>query len=297
MSNDQATMKISGFTLVRDAVRLDFPILEAIQSILPLCEEVIVNVGRSDDGTLDLVRSLDDPRVRILEAEWDLARGPALLREETERAMRACRHAWGMCIQADEVLHERGVEKLRAALAAVVREPGVEGLLVEYHHFVGDPFTEAMNRRWYRHEVRLVRTDPAWGIEPWADAQGFRVRRPDGRVRKIRARLTGAEMFHYGHTRSAIALRQRVEMDRHLYPGRAARAADEPLFEWFPGLRPFRGTHPAVAAAWVAAHAEDPGRKIAHPRFRWRHIRFHLSDLVERLTGHRPFTFRNYTLV
>lgn len=288
-------MLLSGFTLVRDAVRLDFPILEAIRSILPLCEEVIVNVGRSDDGTLDLVRSLDDPRVRILETEWDLDRGPALLREETARAMGACRHPWGMCIQADEVLHERGLEELRAAVRAVDHVPAVEGLLVEYHHFVGDPFTEAINRRWYRHEVRLVRTDPARGIEPWGDAQGFRVRMPDGRVRKIRARRTGAEMFHYGHTRTATALRRRVDVDRHLYPGRAVRAADEPLFDWFPGLRPFQGTHPAVAAGWVAAHAVDPGRSIAPPRFRWRHLRFHLSDLVERVSGHRPFTFRNYT--
>ncbi len=290
-------MLLSGFTLVRDAVRLDFPILEAIRSLLPLCEEVIVNVGRSDDGTLDLVRSLDDPRVRILETEWNLDRGPALLREETARAMRACHHAWGMCIQADEVLHECGVEALRAAVTAVDREPAVEGLLVEYHHFVGDPFTEAVNRRWYRHEVRLVRTDPALGIEPWADAQGFRVRRPDGRVRKIRARRTDAEMFHYGHTRSATALRRRVEVDRHLYPGRAARAADEPLFEWFPGLRPFRGTHPAAAAGWVAAHTVDPGRSITPPRFRGRHLRYYLSDLAERVSGRRPFTFRNYTEV
>ncbi|HEX7024386.1 MAG TPA: hypothetical protein VF187_06180, partial [Gemmatimonadales bacterium] len=83
-------MKISGFTIVRNADVLDFPVEAGIRSILPICDEVVVNVGRSDDGTLERVRAIDDPRVRILETEWDFSRGAALLREETQRAMRAC---------------------------------------------------------------------------------------------------------------------------------------------------------------------------------------------------------------
>ena len=51
-------MKVSGFTFVRNAIKYDYPIVEAIQSILPLCDEVIVAVGNSDDGTLDLILSL-----------------------------------------------------------------------------------------------------------------------------------------------------------------------------------------------------------------------------------------------
>ena len=73
-------MKVSGFTLVKNAVALDFPIEPAIRSILPLCDEVVVNVGRSEDGTLELVRGIDDPRIRILETDWDQGRGSAVLR-------------------------------------------------------------------------------------------------------------------------------------------------------------------------------------------------------------------------
>lgn len=285
---------VSGFALVRNAELLDFPVVESLRSILPLCEELVVNVGRSDDGTLDLVRSIDDPRIRILESEWDFSLRERLLAAETLRAMRACRHHWGLYIQADEVLHEAGFPAIREALDQAHEDIRVEALLVRYRHFFGDPETEAVNRRWYRREVRLIRLDRSLDIRPYRDAQGFRVG-PD--YRKVRARLTDAEMFHYGWTRSAAALRARTAEDRKLYLRVHTPAPDQPLLTWFPGLRPFEGTHPAVARSWVERHRVDPDRTLSPPRFEWGHLRFHLSDLVERLFGFRLFEFRNYRLV
>ncbi|MFM7853859.1 MAG: glycosyltransferase family 2 protein, partial [Flammeovirgaceae bacterium] len=37
-------MKTIGFTIVRNAIKYDYPIVEAITSILPLCDEVVVAV-------------------------------------------------------------------------------------------------------------------------------------------------------------------------------------------------------------------------------------------------------------
>ena len=65
-------VQVSGFTIVRNAIKLDFPLEASIRSILPVCDEVVVNVGRSEDQTLDLVRSIRDPKIRILETEWDM---------------------------------------------------------------------------------------------------------------------------------------------------------------------------------------------------------------------------------
>jgi hypothetical protein len=45
-------MKVVGFTIVRNAIKYDYPILESIASILPVCDEVLVSVGKSDDDTL-----------------------------------------------------------------------------------------------------------------------------------------------------------------------------------------------------------------------------------------------------
>src|SRR5205809_451002 len=184
---------LSGFTIVRNAVSLDYPIVPALRSILAICDEVVVNVGRSSDGTRDLVAGVGDPRVRVIDTVWDFSRGSGVLAQETERAMRACRGAWGLYIQADEVLHETGAAILQERLQAWDGEPRVEGLLVDYRHFYGDFDTVATNRHWYRREVRCVRLDR--DIHSYQDAQGFRV---GPGLRRVRARASGAQMFHYG---------------------------------------------------------------------------------------------------
>jgi len=286
--------KLSGFTIVRNAIKLDFPLEASIRSLLPICDEVVVNVGRSEDDTLALVQSIGNPRLRILETEWDMTIKNTVLGNETMRAMRACRHPWGIYIQADEVLHESGAERLARAVEEHDRDARVEGLLVKYLHFYGDLDTIALNRRWYRREVRAVRLDPALDIRPYQGAQGFRV---GPGHRKIRARLTDAEMFHYGWARPAQALRSKREASQVLYPWSKDREAGRPLLPWFPGLRSFRGAHPAVARPWVDARRHDPERRVEPPRFRAEHLRFYASDAIERLTGARIFEFRNYKLV
>lgn len=287
-------MPISGFTIVKNAIKLDFPVVPSIRSLLGVCDEVVVNVGKSEDATLELVRSIGDPRIRIIETEWDMTIKNKVLGDETLRAMRACTHSWGIYIQADEVLHEKGAEALAAAIRQHDSDPRVEGLLVKYLHFYGDLNTIAVNRRWYRREVRAVRLDPALDIRPYQGAQGFRVG-PDNR--RIRARLTSAEMFHYGWARPAQALRAKREVNRTLYPWSRESEARRPLLPWFPGLKPFTGTHPATALQWVAERAHDPERIVEPPRFHREHLRFYASDVIEKLTGARVFEFRNYTLV
>jgi hypothetical protein len=286
-------VKVSGFTIVRNAIKLDFPVEPSLRSILPICDEVVVNVGHSEDETLELVRSINDPKIRIIETEWDMSRRNTVLGLETHRAMQACRHPWGVYIQADEVLHERGAEELVAAIQAADGDPRIEGLLVRYVHFYGGFDTIATHRRWYRREVRSVRLAPELDIRPFQGAQGFRVGPAN---RKIRARLTGAEMFHYGWARPAQALQEKRELGRTMYPWRNADAT-RPLLAWMPGIQPFTGTHPAVADRWIEARRHDPARVIAPKRFRWRFLRYYVSGAIERLTGIRVFEFRNYKIV
>lgn len=286
-------VKVSGFTIVRNATKLDFPVEASIRSILPMCDEVVVNVGRSEDDTLELVRSIADPRIRIIETDWDMTKRNTVLGFETHRAMRACTHPWGVYIQADEVLHEQGAGELAAAIQIANEDPRIEGLLVRYLHFYGGFDTVATHRRWYRREVRAVRLAPELDIRPYQGAQGFRVGEDH---RKIRARLTSAEMFHYGWARPAQALREKRDLGRTMYPWRNADV-NLPLLAWMPGLEPFRGSHPAVAEAWIRARRLDPERVIAPRKFRWRFVRYYLSTLIERLTGVRVFEFRNYEIV
>ena len=286
---------LSGFTLVRNAVKLDFPIVPAIRSVLEVCDEVVVNVGKSEDETRDLVASVKDPRVRILDTEWDFTKKNLMLSIETQRAMDACRGSWGIYIQADEVLHERGAHILKEKVAEWDRDGRVEGLLVKYLHFYGGFDQIATSRRWYRREVRCIRLGK--DIRPYQGAQGFRV---GPEYRKIHARVTDAEMFHYGWARPAKAIKQKLEISQTIYPWGRERLAKEharDYLEWIPLLRGFAGTHPAAALEWIAARAHDPERVIGPAHFKPEHIRFYFSDWIERLTGARVFEFRNYVVV
>ena len=286
---------LSGFSLVRNAVKLDFPIVPALRSVLELCDEVVVNVGKSEDETRDLVASIDDPRIRILDREWDFSKQNLMLSIETQRAMDACRGSWGIYIQADEVLHERGAHILKEKVAEWDDDERVEGLLVKYLHFYGGFDRIATSRRWYRREVRCVRLGR--DIHPYQGAQGFRV---GASLRKIRARPTDAEMFHYGWARPARAIKQKLEISKTIYPWGQERLAKEQArdyLEWIPLLREFTASHPAAARDWIAARNHDPARVIGPAHFKPQHIRFYLSDWIERLTGARVFEFRNYVVV
>jgi hypothetical protein len=288
---------LSGFTLVRNAVALDYPIVPAIRSLLEVCDEVVVNVGRSDDGTRDLVAAIGDSRVRVLDSEWAPSEAGATLAVETDRARAACRGTWGIYIQADEVLHEAGAALLAEQVRRCDRDPRVEGLLVDYVHFYGDFATVATNRRWYRREVRVVRLGGE--IRSYGDAQGFRV---GAERRRVQARVTGARMFHYGWARHPQGLERKHAAFKELFqedPEKLARRQAAPALEWTPGLRPFTGAHPRAAREWIAAHRAETGAgsPIAPRRLRPGDLRYYVSDWIERLTGARVFEYRNYVVV
>ena len=59
-------MKVSGFTFVRNAVKFDYPVVEGIKSILPICDEMVVAIGNSEDDTIGLINSIGSPKIKII---------------------------------------------------------------------------------------------------------------------------------------------------------------------------------------------------------------------------------------
>src|SRR5665213_914838 len=106
-------MKISGFTIVRNAVKFNYPVVESICSILPICDEFIVNVGDSDDGTLEMIKSIASPKIKIIETKWDMSQGPTVLSEQTNIALKHCSGQWAFYLQTDEVIHERDLPNIK----------------------------------------------------------------------------------------------------------------------------------------------------------------------------------------
>ena len=189
-------MKISGFSFVRDALRLDYPIVEAITSILPICDEFFVAVGKSTDGTLEAIRAIGDEKIKVIETVWDpryFVHG-AINALQTNVALSHCTGDWCFYLQADEVVHEKYLPVIREAMARYLPHPQVEGLLFDYLHFWGSYETYQKAHGWYRHEVRVIRN--GLGITSWKSAQGFRQK-----GEKLRVMHSGGTIYHYGWVR------------------------------------------------------------------------------------------------
>ena len=128
-------MFVSGFTIIRNASKYDYPVLESIQSILPICDEVIVLVGKSVDNTLELIQSIQSDKIKIHHSVWDdsLREGGKVLAVETDKAMDLIdpKADWCFYIQADEVFPEKDHLNLKLAMEKHQNNPNVEGLLFE----------------------------------------------------------------------------------------------------------------------------------------------------------------------
>ena len=188
-------MKVSGFTFIRNAIKYDYPIVEAIQSILPLCDEVVVAVGNSEDETLALIQNID-PKIRVIETIWDdnLREGGRTLALETDKAYAAISEDsdWAFYIQGDEVLHERYLPVIKEAMLAYKDDQKVDGLLFNYKHFYGSYDYIGTSISWYPDEIRIVRKRK--DIYSYRDAQGFR----RGDDEKLSVKRIPAWMYHYG---------------------------------------------------------------------------------------------------
>ena len=170
-------MKITGFTIIKNAVKNDYPVVEAITSILPVVDEMLVLIGDCSDQTEDLIRSIPSSKIRIAHSVWDptVKKGGEILAVETNKAFDLIgpEADWAFYIQADEVVHEQFHANIRAAAEQYKNELSVEGLLFNYLHFYGNFDYVADSRKWYHKEVRIIRNDKK--IRSFRDAQGFRI--------------------------------------------------------------------------------------------------------------------------
>jgi hypothetical protein len=313
-------MKISGFTMVRNATKLYYPIREAIESILPICDEFVVALGNCDpdDATEQEILRIGSDKVRILRTTWDLERFPrgAVHAQQTDLAMQACTGDWLFYLQSDEVVHERYLPVIQRRCEELLDDPEVEGLLFRYKHFWGDYNHYVLSHEMYPNEVRIVRRDPE--IHSWWTAQGFR-RIPDFdgvsyRTREGTAKLkvaqVDAEIFHYGFVRPPRLMQRKNKAFQTIHRGAAAaeqQFLDRPdVFDYgnLGRLAEYRDPAPAVMRDRIARmdwqdelrYSDAGGRRTRH---RHERLKYRLLTFIEQrfLGGKTLFGYRNYILL
>lgn len=295
-------MKISGFTFIRNGVTLGYPFIPAIRSLLPLCDEVIVNVPRSTDDTLAAVRAIGDPKIRIIESEWDesMRTSGLAMSYHTNLALRECTGDWCVYIQGDEVLHEDSLPAMRAAMERDLNTPAVQGLLVDYTHFYGSYWTYAYSFGWYQSEVRVVRRNA--GIHSVGDAQGFRTTANE----KLYVKHSGGKYFHYGHALAPQQARIKRENFLKLSQSDATVAQEitsrpQDFYDEDQKVKAFKGTHPAVMRDIVAAAKwtyKSNAPLIRLPRkYRRNYFWEDIAMIFKNVTGISVGVHKNYRLL
>jgi glycosyltransferase involved in cell wall biosynthesis len=284
-----AALSISGFTFCRNAVAFDYPIVESIRSILPIVDEYVVNVGRSEDGTLDLIRTVEDPKVKIFETEWDesLRRDGVIFAQQTNLALERCSGDWALYLQADEVVHEDDLGPIARSLERIHPRREVLGLLFRYLHFAGDYWS--IDPWSYHWEVRLIRNDGR--VRSIGDACGFGSVE-DSALRNLkdgpphRLANSGGRIFHYGYVKDATVLirkkRYQASLHHEVIPERERRALAREAwdFDTYDILKEFTGTHPAVMAERISRSA-----RLRPRRNRWLNWRFYREVFAHGFKG------------
>lgn len=289
-------MKVSGFTFIRNAVKNDYPVKAAIESILPVCDDFYIAMGLPDDGTRALIESIGSPKVNLFTSTWDesLRSGGRVFATETDKAMDAIPEDsdWAFYIQGDECVHEKYLPVIRQAMEKYLHDPAVEGLLFSYLHFYGSYGYVGTSRGWYRNEIRIIRNNKQ--IRSYRDAQGFRLH-----DRKLKVKQIDAYIYHYGWAQTSKGLANKVHNFSTFYAGATPVApVPEPEFDYSNSARmvKFTGEHPAViqqrAAESTASFTPELYKGKAALSLRRRFLQW-----IEDLTGYRIGEYKNYRII
>ncbi|MBN2682642.1 MAG: hypothetical protein JXR58_09045 [Bacteroidales bacterium] len=314
-------MKISGFTMCKNADKLYYPIKESIESILPIVDEFVVALGNcdKDDKTRERIESIKSDKVRIIDTIWDIekySRGTENA-HQTDIAKSHCTGDWLIYLQADEVIHEKYHETIVNRCKELLNDKEIEGLLFKYKHFWGDYEHWQNSHAWYQKEIRIIRNNPE--IHSWESAQSFRrIPNFDGvdyrqqkNTFKLKVARVNAEIYHYGWVRPPHLMKTKNKALATIHKGEAKvqELDNKKYFDMDYGplnkAEVFKETHPAVMKEWIAKFDwQDKlqySGKVNKDRVKFKHerIKYKLASFIENnfLGGRTIGGFKNYILL
>ena len=299
-------MKISGFTFIRNGILLDYPFLEAIQSVLPICDEFVVAVGDSTDGTKDAILNLNSNKIKIVDTVWDLSnrKDGAVFADQANFALNEVTGDWVIHIQADEAIHENELLKLKEEILKYDTDPNVEGLLMPYYHFWGDYNHIWTSRKVHRFEVRAFRN--IQGIRSYRDSQGFRKYtslagyKNGEKGAKLKVKKSEVHIYHYKCVKPPIQMRQKMEILHTFYnddswiPQKGQVKDEEFNYQAYDRLEVFNGTQPKVLSEKISKQNWEFKYDKTKSKMK---IRYKILHAIENLTGYRLFEYKNYKLI
>jgi len=291
-------MQVCGISFGKNVVKFDYPIKESITSILPICDHFVVAVGASEDDSLEMISKIAPEKITILETQWDesLREGGKVLADETNKALKEVPADcdWIFYIQGDEVVHEKYLPIVKAAMEKYLDDQKVDGLLFKYKHFYGGYNYVGNSYRWYSHEIRVIRNRP--DIYSYRDAQGFR----KGDNKKLNVKPIDAYIYHYGWVKDPITQQEKQKSFQGLWHDEKTiekhvdRSENQFDYSEIDSLTEFREAHPKV----MIPRVEDQNWEFEFDTKKVKmSLKNRLKRMVEKLTGYQPGEYKNYRVI
>jgi hypothetical protein len=260
-------LKISGFTFARNAVKLQYPIVESIRSILPIVDEFVIAVGEGEDDTAGLIRGIGSPKIRIIESQWNpnLRSGGYVLAQQTNVALLNCTGEWAIYLQADEAIHERDHARLIELMTQYRQDDRIEGMLLQRISFFGD-YDTVLDVHPFRNDLACRVVKPHRFVLSRGDAAGFTVHpKYKEHGHRIRVVDTGLDVFHYCDVRPPSVSAQ-FQDEKNKFWTDEAKPAD--YYDKIPRsfLARFRGSHPQPMRERIVSY--DQPLDLSSPRWR-----------------------------
>jgi hypothetical protein len=243
-------MKISAFTFIKNGQILGYPFLQSIQSILPLVDEFIINVGKSEDNTLELIKSISSSKIRIIESTWNdsMQNKGYVYGQQKMIAQFNCTGDWAFYIEGDEVYHERELDQIKRSMEIHLNDSNVEALVFDFYHFYGNGNSLLNSPGWYRSEARIIKNS----VRSYApDGLFWLVLESNKKGRYPRAKHTGVTCYHYGWVRSEDQMKLKSSKVQKYWggSGEAVKVDYTQMDQTI--IQEFQGSHPKIMKDWL----------------------------------------------
>lgn len=250
-------MSLGGSLFTHDALRQDYCLDASLNSLLELCEEVVVLDAESTDGTYEYLndKASRNDHLKIVTGLWECVDNSLRLSALANQARSFLTTQYHFMLQADEVIHENSFDQIMR----LVSDNEFDSFICRRWNFWKDanhivpensPYAPCSSRI-----VRLGRTY----LEAYGDGESFY-----GGNLHTNETIDDIQIFHYGLIRDGYKLVDKclemqswfwgkgsnpdpkiIEMKKDGLPFQHNKSIpDEALVE-------FTGTHPKYAQEWL----------------------------------------------
>ncbi len=241
-------MSISGFTFIKNGEILGYPFVESIKSLLPIVDEFVINIGESEDNTLEIIKNIQDPKIRIITSKWNdkMQDRGYVYGQQKMIAQFNCTGDWAFYLEGDEVIHENDYEKIINTCKKYKNDQDIEAIVFDYYHFYGNANSYLCSPGWYRKAPRIIKNS----IRSYApDGLFWLILDKNKTGRYPRAVHSNATIYHYGWVRSEEQMNLKSAKVQK-YWGKKSKKID---YKEIDGniIKEFKGTHPKVIQNWL----------------------------------------------